>query len=63
MHERPTGRDLTGHGLVAGEEPGSAAASTRRAFVLSLVYVLAMALTYTVAGRHTAPAGTGWPGG
>ena len=33
-----------------GAEPGSAAASTRRAFVLSLVYVLAMALTYTVAG-------------
>ena len=33
-----------------GAEPGSGAASTRRAFTLSLVYVLAMALTYTVAG-------------
>ena len=33
-----------------GVEPGSGAASTRRAFALSLVYVLAMALTYTVAG-------------
>ena len=33
-----------------GADPGSGAASTRRAFVLSLVYVLAMALTYTVAG-------------
>ena len=29
---------------------GSGTASTRRAFMLSLVYVLAMALTYTVAG-------------
>ena len=33
-----------------GEALGSGAASTRRAFALSLVYVLAMALTYTVAG-------------
>ena len=33
-----------------GEESGGGAASTRRAFALSLVYVLAMALTYTVAG-------------
>ena len=33
-----------------GEELGTGAASTRRAFALSLVYVLAMALTYTVAG-------------
>ena len=33
-----------------GAEPGSGAPSTRRAFMLSLVYVLAMALTYTVAG-------------
>ena len=31
-------------------EPGSGAASTRRAFMLSLVYVLAMAFTYTVVG-------------
>ena len=33
-----------------GEALGDGAASTRRAFALSLVYVLAMALTYTVAG-------------
>ncbi len=33
-----------------GAEPGAGAASTRRALALSLVYVLAMALTYTVAG-------------
>ena len=33
-----------------GENLGTGAASTRRAFALSLVYVLAMALTYTVAG-------------
>ena len=33
-----------------GAGSGSGAPSTRRAFVLSLVYVLAMALTYTVAG-------------
>ena len=33
-----------------GSEAGSGAGSTRRAFTLSLVYVLAMALTYTVAG-------------
>lgn len=33
-----------------GEASGGGAASTRRAFALSLVYVLAMALTYTVAG-------------
>ena len=33
-----------------GEKLGTGAASTRRAFALSLVYVLAMALTYTVAG-------------
>ena len=34
-----------------GAEPGGGGgASTRRAFMLSLVYVLAMALTYTVAG-------------
>ena len=33
-----------------GRDPSSGATSTRRAFMLSLVYVLAMALTYTVAG-------------
>ena len=33
-----------------GETLGAGAASTRRAFALSLVYVLAMAFTYTVAG-------------
>ena len=33
-----------------GRELGDGAASTRRAFALSLVYVVAMALTYTVAG-------------
>ena len=33
-----------------GEALGDGAASTRRAFALSLVYVLAMALTYTVVG-------------
>ena len=33
-----------------GMEQGNGAAATRRAFMLSLVYVLAMALTYTVAG-------------
>ena len=33
-----------------GEALGDGAASTRRAFALSLVYVVAMALTYTVAG-------------
>ena len=33
-----------------GEKLGAGAASTRRAFMLSLVYVLAMALTYTAAG-------------
>ena len=33
-----------------GTEQGNGAAATRRAFMLSLVYVLAMALTYTVAG-------------
>ena len=33
-----------------GETLGAGAASTRRALTLSLVYVLAMALTYTVAG-------------
>ena len=33
-----------------GADSGSSAASTRRAFMLSFVYVLAMALTYTVAG-------------
>ena len=33
-----------------GTDSGGGAASTRRAFTLSLVYVLAMALTYTVAG-------------
>ena len=33
-----------------GAEADSGAGSTRRAFTLSLVYVLAMALTYTVAG-------------
>ena len=33
-----------------GTDGGGGAASTRRAFTLSLVYVLAMALTYTVAG-------------
>ena len=38
---------IVGRGTDAG---GGAAASTRRAFTLSLVYVLAMALTYTVAG-------------
>jgi thioredoxin:protein disulfide reductase len=34
-------------GIIAGAGPGI---TTRRAFTLSLVYVLAMALTYTVAG-------------
>ncbi len=34
-------------GIIAGAGPGI---TTRRAFILSLVYVLAMALTYTVAG-------------
>ncbi len=34
-------------GIIAGQGPDI---TTRRAFVLSLVYVLAMALTYTVAG-------------
>ncbi|MEY6431459.1 protein-disulfide reductase DsbD [Thioalkalicoccus limnaeus] len=34
-------------GIIAGQGPGI---TTRRAFVLSVVYVLAMALTYTVAG-------------
>nr|WP_242467394.1 protein-disulfide reductase DsbD [Thiocapsa imhoffii] len=34
-------------GIIAGQGPGL---TTRRAFVLSLVYVLAMALTYTVVG-------------
>ena len=33
-----------------GAGPGNGPASTRRAFMLSLVYVLAMTLTYTVAG-------------
>ena len=33
-----------------GEKLGTGAASTRRAFALSFVYVLAMAATYTVAG-------------
>ena len=33
-----------------GTDSGGGAASTRRAFTLSLVYVVAMALTYTVAG-------------
>ena len=33
-----------------GASSGDGAASTRRAFMLSLVYVLAMAFTYTVAG-------------
>ena len=37
-------------GQSQGAERGRGAAATRRAFMLSLVYVLAMALTYTVAG-------------
>ena len=38
--------------IIVGQdkERGSGAAPVRRAFILSLVYVLAMALTYTVAG-------------
>jgi thiol:disulfide interchange protein DsbD len=41
-------------GIIAGE---GAACTTRRAFLLSLTYVLGMALTYTIAGAGFAAAG------
>jgi thiol:disulfide interchange protein DsbD len=42
-------------GIIAGE---GAACTTRRAFILSLTYVLGMALTYTIAGAAFAAAGS-----
>ena len=41
---------IVGQGAGRGAGQGGGAASVRRAFALSLVYVLAMALTYTAAG-------------
>ena len=41
---------IVGQGAGRGSGQGGGAASVRRAFALSLVYVLAMALTYTAAG-------------